>query len=150
MLLLFICKQLVNKLPDHLFGWSIQHREHIHDQSVNIPVLEEVLQCLADGVSLLNGQQMLQLLPKSATLNPDAGRQNLRHPLKGAEHRRAGSFCGNATSRKVLLCKDKCRWTILHYQCGHGTTSLQHGHYLFMGGGPHVQSIEKQDAVSWF
>lgn len=40
-LLLFIRQQLVDKLPDHLFGWGIQHREHIHDQSVNIPVAME-------------------------------------------------------------------------------------------------------------
>lgn len=39
--LLLVRQQLVNKLPDHLFGWSIQHREHIHDQSVNIPVAME-------------------------------------------------------------------------------------------------------------
>ena len=39
--LFFIRQQLVNKLPDHLFGWSIQHREHIHDQRVYIPVAME-------------------------------------------------------------------------------------------------------------
>lgn len=39
--LLLVRQQLINKLPDHLFGWSIQHREHIHDQSVNSPVAME-------------------------------------------------------------------------------------------------------------
>lgn len=36
--LFFVRQQLVNKLPDHLFGWSVQNREHIYDQRVNIPV----------------------------------------------------------------------------------------------------------------
>lgn len=39
-----------------------------------LPVLEEVLQSLADGVPLLDGQQVLQLLSKGAALNPDTGR----------------------------------------------------------------------------
>lgn len=39
--LFLICQQLVNKLPDHLFGWSIQHRQHVHYQSVNNPVAME-------------------------------------------------------------------------------------------------------------
>ncbi|TNN66148.1 hypothetical protein EYF80_023626 [Liparis tanakae] len=111
--------QLVNKLPDHLFGWSIQHREHIHDQSVNIPVametqaslcspvLEEVLQSLADGVLLLDGQQVFQLLSKGAALNPDTGRKNLCHPLQGAEHGGAGALSGNAAPRQLLLCQDR-------------------------------------------
>lgn len=35
--LLLVCQQLINKLPDHLLGRSIQHREHVHDQGVDIP-----------------------------------------------------------------------------------------------------------------
>lgn len=34
--LLLIGQQLVNKLPDHLFCWGIQHREDVHNQSVYI------------------------------------------------------------------------------------------------------------------
>lgn len=41
---------------------------------VFLPVLEEVLQSLADGVPLLDGQQVLQLLSKGAALDPDTGR----------------------------------------------------------------------------
>lgn len=67
------------------------------------PVLEEVLQSLADGVPLLDGQQVLQLLSERASVNPDTGRQNLCHPLQGAEHRGAGTFCGNPTASDVLL-----------------------------------------------
>ncbi len=100
------------------------------------PVLEEVLESLADGVPLLDGQQVLQLLSEGAAMYPDTGGQNLRYPLQGAEHRRAGTFCGNATSYKVLLCQGESRRTILHYQSGHGTAALEHGHHLLMGGGP--------------
>lgn len=38
LLLLLVRQQLVDELPDHLFGRSVEHREHIHDQGVNDPV----------------------------------------------------------------------------------------------------------------
>ena len=47
-----------------------------------LPVLEEVFQSLADGVPLLDSQQVLQLLSEGPALNPDAGGQNLCHPLQ--------------------------------------------------------------------
>lgn len=49
------------------------------------PVLEEGLQSLADGVSLLDGEQMLQLLAEGSPMNFNAGRKDLCHPLQGAE-----------------------------------------------------------------
>lgn len=100
------------------------------------PVLEEVLQGLADGVPLLDGQQMFQLLPKGAAMHADTGGQNICDPLKGAEDRRTGTFWGNATPYQVLVSQTKRRGTFLHYQSGHGTTALQHGYHLLMGGGP--------------
>lgn len=36
-LLLFVSQQLIDKLPDHLLGGRIQHREDVHNQSVNVP-----------------------------------------------------------------------------------------------------------------
>lgn len=36
-LLLFIRQQLVDKLPNDLLGRCVQHRVHIHNESVNIP-----------------------------------------------------------------------------------------------------------------
>ncbi len=68
------------------------------------PVLEEVLQSLADGVPLLDGQQVLQLLSKCAAMYSDTRGQNLCHPLQRAEHRGAGPFCGNSTPYNFLLC----------------------------------------------
>lgn len=35
--LLLVGQQLIDKLPDHLLGGSIQDREDVHNQSVNIP-----------------------------------------------------------------------------------------------------------------
>lgn len=35
-LLLVIGQQLVNKLPDQLFGWSVQHWEHVHNEGVHV------------------------------------------------------------------------------------------------------------------
>lgn len=100
------------------------------------PVLEEVLQGLADGVPLLDGEQMFQLLPKGAAMHADTGGQNIRDPLKGGEGRRTGTFWGNATPSKVLVSQIKSRGTFFHYQSGHGTTALEHGYHLLMGGGP--------------
>lgn len=100
------------------------------------PVLEEVLQGLADGVPLLNGQQVLQLLSEGAAVNTYTGRQDLRHPLQGAEHWGAGAFRGNASPNEVRLREGEAGRTVLHYQSGHGTAALEHGHHLLMGGGP--------------
>lgn len=36
-LLLVIGQQLVDELPDQLFGWSVQHWKHVHDQRVHVP-----------------------------------------------------------------------------------------------------------------
>lgn len=36
-LLLFVRQQLVDKLPNDLLGWCVQHRVHIHNKSVNVP-----------------------------------------------------------------------------------------------------------------
>lgn len=36
-LLLFIRQQLVDKLPNYLLGRCVQHRVHIHNESVNVP-----------------------------------------------------------------------------------------------------------------
>lgn len=36
-LLFVVGQELVDELPDKLFGWSVQHRKHIHYQSVHIP-----------------------------------------------------------------------------------------------------------------
>lgn len=99
-------------------------------------MLEEVLQSLADGVPLLDGQQMFQLLPEGAAVHADAGGKNLRDPLQGAEHRGTGAFRGNPPTSKVLISHVKGGWTLLHDQGGHGTTALEHGHHLLMGGGP--------------
>lgn len=97
------------------------------------PVLEEVLQSLADGVLLLDGQQVFQLLSEGAALDPDAGRENFCHPLQGAEHRGAGTLCGETAARQVLLRQREGRRTVLHNQGGHGATALEHGHHLLMG-----------------
>lgn len=36
-LLLLVGQQLVDELPDELLGRSIQHRKHVHNQSVHVP-----------------------------------------------------------------------------------------------------------------
>lgn len=105
-------------------------------------MLEEVLQGLADGVPFLNGQQVLQLLSEGAAVNPYTGRQDLRHPLQGAEHWGAGTFRGNASPYEVRLRKGEAGRTVLHYQSGHGTAALEHGHHLLMGGGPADRQTE--------
>lgn len=40
-LLLLIGQQLVDKLPDDLLGRCVQHRVHIHNESVNVPAERE-------------------------------------------------------------------------------------------------------------
>lgn len=51
-------------------------------------MLEEGLQGLADRVPLLDGQQVLQLLAEGPSVDFDAWRKNLCHPLQRAEGRR--------------------------------------------------------------
>lgn len=48
-------------------------------------MLEEALQRLADGETLGRGQQVLQLLRESPSLDLDARGENLCNPLQGGE-----------------------------------------------------------------
>lgn len=36
--LFLVGQQLVNKLPNQLLGWSVQHRKNIYNERVHIPV----------------------------------------------------------------------------------------------------------------
>lgn len=40
-LLLLVGQQLVDKLPEDLLGWSVQHRVHIHNEGVDVPAKQE-------------------------------------------------------------------------------------------------------------
>lgn len=52
-------------------------------------MLEEGLQGLADDVSLMDGEQMFQLLAEGSSMNFDARWKDLSHPLERAESRRS-------------------------------------------------------------
>lgn len=94
-----------------------------------LPVLEEGLQGFTDGVSLLDGEEVLELLTEGPAMYTDAGRKDLCDPLQGAEHRSAGA-------RRHLHLIDfrhgEGRWPILNHQTGHCSTALQQGHHLLM------------------
>lgn len=110
-------------------------------------MLEEVLQSLADGIPLLDGQQMFQLLSKGTALNPNARRKDVSHPLQRAEHRRAGSLNRVAAPREVLLRQRKSRRAFFDNQGGHGSTSLEHGHNLLMRRCPADQDIAHKKTI---
>ncbi len=93
------------------------------------PVLEEGLQCLADGVSLLECEKVLKLLAEGSTLYANTGRQDLGDPLKGAKHGSTGAW------RNLHLFRfghGEGRRAIFNHQAGHCPTPLQHGHHLLM------------------
>lgn len=48
-------------------------------------MLKEGLESLADGVSLLCGEEVLELLTEGAAMHTDARRKDLCYPLQGAE-----------------------------------------------------------------
>lgn len=50
-------------------------------------MLKEGLKSLADGVSLLRGEEVLKLLTEGAAVYTDARRKDLCYPLQGAEGR---------------------------------------------------------------
>lgn len=136
----------------HILEFIPTHTYFYFLASICPPVLEEVLQSLADGVLLLDGQQVLQLLAEGAAVDSDTGWQDLGHPLQGAEHGGASALCGNAAApHRVLLRHGERGRAILHYQGGHGAASLQHGHHLLVGRGPkaaHIMMCEGRRRVS--
>lgn len=50
-------------------------------------MLKEGLESLADGVSLLRGEEVFELLTEGATVHTDARRKDLCYPLQGAKGR---------------------------------------------------------------
>lgn len=68
------------------------HIKRLPPSVLRSPVLEEGLQGLADRVPLLDGQQVLQLLAEGTTVDLDARRKDLCHPLQRAESRRSGRW----------------------------------------------------------
>ncbi len=117
-----------------------KHRRHFHLRIpflsftkilwvCHSPVLEEGLQGLADGVSLLECEKVLKLLAEGSTLYANTGRQDLSNPLKGAKH-------GTTGARRNLhlfgFGHGEGRRAIFNHQAGHCPTPLQHGHHLLM------------------
>lgn len=93
------------------------------------PVLKEGLQGLANGVSLLKREKVLELLAEGAALYADTGRQDLSDPLQGAEHRSTGA----GRNFHLLWFRHGEGWrAIFNHQAGHCPTPLQHRHHLLM------------------
>lgn len=83
---------IVSQATDFFFSPRKFHVKRLPPSVLRSPVLEEGLQRFADGVPLLDGQQVLQLLAEGATVDLDARRKDLCHPLQRAESRRSGRW----------------------------------------------------------
>lgn len=68
--------------PGGYHGGNQGQQEVLISPSLHSPVLEEGLQRFADGVPLLDSQQVFQLLAEGATVHLDARRKDLCHPLQ--------------------------------------------------------------------
>ncbi len=62
-------------------------------------MLEESLQSFANGIFFLQGEEVFKLLAEGTSVYADAGRQDLGHPLQGAEGRGARARDGGGLLR---------------------------------------------------